>query len=316
MSQIKIKEPNKDARVKFLDTYYWGEKAPFMVVDSENVLWKVRIRYDEFPLDPREDMSNLGTMYCAHRRYDALGDKKLDDDLHEEFKEKYEKDDPNVAIWPLYLLDHSGLHISTGSFNDPWDSGFVGWIVATKEDWAEFYGKDRPWDRKAALQRLDDEVEEYEHYVAGEYFIVDIDKWQPHTFSQIPNTKDDSQWDSMDGNSYGSLHGAEAFHSAIQDQCGNDYKLFEFDNEEIWDKVLDKEGNEEFKAKLDAALAPIYAALKPKVVYCDCGICGGKQTIPLFEVDGNREGKCLKCGTFIRVTDLKKIEPTLDKNAQ
>lgn len=39
----------------------------------------------------------------------------------------------HVAILPLYLFDHSGLTISTSDFNDPWDSGQVGYIYLDKE---------------------------------------------------------------------------------------------------------------------------------------------------------------------------------------
>lgn len=41
---------------------------------------------------------------------------------------------------PLFLMDHSGISMSTGSFNDPWDSGQVGFIYCdlekAKKEWA------------------------------------------------------------------------------------------------------------------------------------------------------------------------------------
>lgn len=39
-----------------------------------------------------------------------------------------------VEILPLYLYDHSGITMSTTSFNDRWDSGQVGYIYASRED--------------------------------------------------------------------------------------------------------------------------------------------------------------------------------------
>ena len=37
-------------------------------------LYKLKIEYDDMPLNPRTDNDNFGTMVCWHRRYD-LGDK-------------------------------------------------------------------------------------------------------------------------------------------------------------------------------------------------------------------------------------------------
>jgi len=39
---------------------------------------------------------------------------------------------PEIVLLPLYLLDHSGLSISTSDFCDPWDSAQVGWIYTDK----------------------------------------------------------------------------------------------------------------------------------------------------------------------------------------
>lgn len=86
----------------------------------------VSIVPDPEPSDPRE-WDNLGHMVCGHRRY-TLGDEQANS--IEALKEAIEG--ARVAL-PLYLLDHSGISMSTGSFNDPWDSGMVGYIVATDE---------------------------------------------------------------------------------------------------------------------------------------------------------------------------------------
>ena len=47
----------------------------------------------------------------------------------------------HYVILPLYLFDHSGISISTGSFHDPWDSGQVGFIYASKEKAKEGWGQ-------------------------------------------------------------------------------------------------------------------------------------------------------------------------------
>lgn len=66
---------------------------------------------------------NLGTMVCFPRRYN-LGDPHPFS-TPEQFLEEIT---PREAfILPLYLYVHSGMAMSTGPFNDPWDSGQMGW---------------------------------------------------------------------------------------------------------------------------------------------------------------------------------------------
>ena len=48
-------------------------------------------------------------------------ERAVDDAMLKVISEKY-------ITLPLYLMDHSGLAMQTTSFNDPWDSGQVGWI--------------------------------------------------------------------------------------------------------------------------------------------------------------------------------------------
>lgn len=88
---------------------------------------KIKVIQDTDPESPRS-WDNLGVMVCWHRRY-KLGDQQPTQEPHEWFKEV---PDDSVVL-PLYLMDHSGISISTGSFGDPWDSGQIGWIFATPE---------------------------------------------------------------------------------------------------------------------------------------------------------------------------------------
>jgi len=70
-------------------------------------------------------------MVCFHNRY-ILGDTENKHRLHgkgentftnpEDFEDWYKENENSVAvILPLYLYDHRGLSISTGSFHDMWD---------------------------------------------------------------------------------------------------------------------------------------------------------------------------------------------------
>lgn len=74
------------------------------------------------------------------------------------------RDSNKVTILPLYLYDHSGISMSTGSFigravHAEWDSGQVGWIYAYNND-----------NETNLEQRLKNEVEIYSSYIEGEVY--------------------------------------------------------------------------------------------------------------------------------------------------
>lgn len=125
-------------------------KAICDVVNERDL--RVKILHDDCADNPREMWDNAGIMYCEHRRY-SLGDRSA------------EHPDSLINIvcrLPLYLLDHSGLAMSTGSFNDIWDSGQVGVIYLTKQR-AEEWGI--PPERYE--EHLKAEVTTYDHYLRG-----------------------------------------------------------------------------------------------------------------------------------------------------
>lgn len=71
----------------------------------------------------------------------------------------------------LYLYDHGGLTISTGRgypYNDPWDSGQVGWIVISRNEF-ECWKNDPNW-RMRADDMIDDNVEIHDQYLRGEVY--------------------------------------------------------------------------------------------------------------------------------------------------
>lgn len=143
---------------------------------------RLKIVQDSSPESPR-NWDNLGTMICFHNRYD-LGDKHSysSDDYSswEEMKKAIIKEENTAVILPLYLLDHSGISISTGAFSCRWDSGQIGFIFVSKEKaLEEFGGKIVTAKLKEKLERiLDEEVETYDQYVRGDVYgfqIVDED---------------------------------------------------------------------------------------------------------------------------------------------
>lgn len=83
--------------------------------------------------------------------------------------------DDGVVILPVYMLDHGGVSYSVGSFNDPWDSGQVGYIYMdpTSPAVEACYGKDNMPDRELAVKELAGEVEDYDNYVNGRVYVVE-----------------------------------------------------------------------------------------------------------------------------------------------
>lgn len=126
---------------------------------------------------PRE-WDNLGIMVCFHKQY-MLGDKT---DLKSgDFKgwdaleEHLTKEKKAVAILPLYLLDHSGITMKTSSFNDPWDSGQVGFIYTTKEQCKKMGLRFQ--SKKKLRMELEGEVETYNQYLQGDIYGFVLSKY-------------------------------------------------------------------------------------------------------------------------------------------
>lgn len=126
----------------------------------------VKVVQDPDAESPRE-WENWGVMACWHRRYN-LGDVQPKQDAQE-----WLADPENVpagsVVLPLYLYDHSGISISTGKFSCPWDSGQIGYIVATPERMRKMGG----WmvitaKRRALVESyLKNEVSTYDDFLTG-----------------------------------------------------------------------------------------------------------------------------------------------------
>lgn len=142
----------------------------------------VKIKVDDDPQDPRE-CDNLARLVCLHRRY-TLGDKhsykESNYDGWDDILDAIREDTPLAAVLPLYLYDHGGISMSTGSFNDRWDSGRCGWAFVTLEVALKEYGwkKITPARVKKLEEYIRNEVKEYDQYLRGDvygYVIEDED---------------------------------------------------------------------------------------------------------------------------------------------
>lgn len=155
--------------------------------------YKIKIRNDDTPSNPRE-WDNLGTMVCFHSRYtlgDDNGAEALKDAVRasKDYKGSWEDDysdncrdldDPanlvgtaglcsDILMLPLYLYDHGGITMSTGSFACSWDSGQVGIIFITKAKIREEYSAKRVTKKLAERIEgyLKGEVETYDNFLTG-----------------------------------------------------------------------------------------------------------------------------------------------------
>lgn len=135
--------------------------------------YELEILQEEYPESPRE-WDNLGTMICFHRRYN-LGDKH--NFSVEEAEEMMKGKDICVSL-PLYLYDHGGITMNTGSFSCKWDSGQVGWIFVTKEQVRKEYNvKKISKDLIEKVTRvLEGEVETYDQFLTGDVYGYRVSK--------------------------------------------------------------------------------------------------------------------------------------------
>jgi len=135
---------------------------------------EVHIYREQSPLDPLADYPDHPvTLELSHGRYD-LGDRDAPTDRcgsWSEIAHDIKGRHVVVAMSRLYLLDHSGLRISTSPFRSQWDSGCVGFAYVTEEDMPDY--SDRDMDRpepEEVVGWIEDRVEEYDYYLRGEVY--------------------------------------------------------------------------------------------------------------------------------------------------
>ena len=134
--------------------------------------YRIRIEQDMDNDSPRDEYENMGTMACWHSRHSLLGDEQPTCDPHD-----YRSGlDEGTITLPLYLMDHSGISISTSGFSCPWDSGQVGFIYVTLEDVRKEYGDDSAESQAKAIEVLQSEVRTYDSYIRGRVYGYTLEK--------------------------------------------------------------------------------------------------------------------------------------------
>lgn len=117
------------------------------------------------------------------------------------------------VMLPLYLYDHSGITMSTGSFDCKWDSGQVGWIVCDKKTIdADFNG-----DRDKAENALRDEVTTYDQYLTGDVYGFIVEERET---VDCPSCERPFGWEHTD--SCWGFYGSDVRENGMADHLGND----------------------------------------------------------------------------------------------
>lgn len=167
--------------------------------------YTINIFWHEDPEDPREWESPF-EMVCAHKRY-KLGDVQHSPEGAESWRENMaeyfatkadvqhgyymtEDEIDRVHRWidghilwlPLYLYDHSGISMSTGSFNGRvqharWDSGTVGFIWISRKEARKYWSWKRISEKREEklYEYMRNDVETYDQYLRGDVFGYIVD---------------------------------------------------------------------------------------------------------------------------------------------
>lgn len=133
------------------------------MITIQNNHYKLEIFRSENPTNPR-NIDRITKMICFHKKY-LLGDhhsyNSSDYNNWEELKQDIIQNENPAIIKPLYLYDHSGITISTSPFNDPLDSGQIGFVFIPKE----YHVEENLFETLIQL-----EVSDYDNYLTGNIY--------------------------------------------------------------------------------------------------------------------------------------------------
>ena len=153
--------------------------------NRSDCVWELWTSYYMFPLEGPKDATFQ--VYSEQSKLDWLIDDIIESLSNEDIWYLLEKH-ANIIALPLFLYEHSGITMSTTSFNDRWDSGQVGWIYTDKESILSQRDKfqnikgnlikitKHNW-KEAAYQFLKGEVKENDMYLQGDVYGIVIEEY-------------------------------------------------------------------------------------------------------------------------------------------
>ena len=137
--------------------------------------YAVDIYHDPDVEHPRARCSS--TLCTTHRRYDFGGERlsgeaaSIDEDFSRHLADKglTERD---IICLPVFLYSHSGIVLSSRSFNDRWDSGQLGFLYETRADIRREFKVKRISPKLEGIirDRLRGEIEELSAWANGDTY--------------------------------------------------------------------------------------------------------------------------------------------------
>jgi len=167
LSSIKVKA--RVERTIIVDAQYYLSDVPHLrnYAEGTNKLGNPCLFYisqiEYSPDSPRVTSENLWTFFFQHGKYQLA-------DAHAKDIRRHRKDYYMVNV---YMMDHSGLYLSTNPFGCPWDSGQLGYAYISYDKLRKEYdiAADAPIPThvtQTAVHQLEQELAMYTMYLNGD----------------------------------------------------------------------------------------------------------------------------------------------------
>lgn len=124
------------------------------------------------PISPYEE-DTLTQISHWHPRYDLGSQVEPGITAEEMIEEAEERDDPILAILPLFLFDHSGISVSTKAFSCRWDSGQVGWVHVTRSR-SDMVGC-QGWSLEQYEKAIHGDIQTFDSYLTGSVYGYEVE---------------------------------------------------------------------------------------------------------------------------------------------
>lgn len=175
-------------KIWYIQKFYYLYTHNHKDNDMEKIIgkYKIKISHDDLAMNPRTEMDNLGTFFMFHSSY-SFGDENTVinknhygdwGELEQGIRKKFDV----AVLLPVYLLDHSGLTISTTPFECRFDSMQIGYIFATKDKIRECFLIKNVTKKikELAENNLIGEIDTFNSYLNGETYCYDIYEGENH----------------------------------------------------------------------------------------------------------------------------------------
>lgn len=140
---------------------------------------KVKIMYDEYPLNPYKDYDQLSDLTSWVRNYDLDSKDAIKFDSPDEVKKALKRGELVFAA-PVFAYIHSGITVKMGSMGNwpdqQWDCGLAGYVYVTREKAKSHGGYKRITKkvREEVAKIAEAEIKEFDMYLTGQSYYATI----------------------------------------------------------------------------------------------------------------------------------------------